>query len=83
MIRVCYIPHGSEHHLIREIASLLRKDMEFVFAMKSRRTSETYKKDGIETYGIWEIFNSDTQFSEDELLALDLKYGPPDHKGNL
>lgn len=75
MIKVCYIPHGRDYYKIREISKSL-DDIEFAFVMKHKGAFEEAKREGFESYYMGDVFEQKSQFTQRELLDLDLKYGP-------
>ncbi len=75
MIKVCFI--GSEYAIVKRLAPYLKtSDIQFVLMAKTKADFRLYKKEGFETYPTWEVFEKEKTFSEQELLDLDLKYGP-------
>jgi hypothetical protein len=77
MIRVCYIQHASEYPLIKQVAEFLKKDdIEVIFVVKKREAINQYEEAGFETYFISEIIDKKYNLSKEEVLAIDLKYGP-------
>jgi hypothetical protein len=78
MIRICYIPHGREYSTyIKQIAKHLKKQgIEFVFVANGKTAVAQYREDGFESCYIGEIFQGKRVFPPQELLELDLRYGP-------
>jgi len=78
MIRICWIQHASEWPLVEQVVNFLKSaNFEVKMVNTTLDIHERYLQDGLESYFISEIINSREILSEDELIALDWKYGFP------
>lgn len=76
--KICWLEHSTEFPMIENVAlSLGKLGVESVFVCKTRRVYEYYLKKGFPSFYISEIFNDGTKLTEDDIIKLDQKYGPP------
>lgn len=78
MKKICWIQHASEWPLYIPLAKELKSmGVESVFVCKTKTVFNKYKNEGFEAYFISEIFYTSKSLKNDEVAALDKKYGPP------